>query len=266
MGNVHHPVRFPFGLRRALPRHPGDHMYEIALTRIFSVTMWYHFAFVAISVAMFGMTVGALVVYLRPGWFPAERLAHRPGRQRAALRRRHRVQPADPARRAVHGGLSLLGLYTVVLTYVVVAVPFVFSGICVTLALTRFPRQLPSLYGVDLLGAAVRVRDRHRGAGHHRRAHHRGGDRAHRVRGGRALPGPDRRRPAPGRSADRDHGPGHVRGRGQPADRRSGLAAARAVWAKVDGSRSRCSRSGTRSRGSRSSAIPRGRRCPGAGD
>ena len=37
--------------------------------------MWYHFAFVAISVAMFGMTVGALVVYLRPGWFPPERLA-----------------------------------------------------------------------------------------------------------------------------------------------------------------------------------------------
>ena len=54
-------------------------MYEIALTRIFSVTMWYHFAFVAISVAMFGMTVGALVVYLRPGWFPAEQLARRLG-------------------------------------------------------------------------------------------------------------------------------------------------------------------------------------------
>jgi len=37
-------------------------MYEILLTRIFSVTMWYHFAFVAISVAMFGMTVGAILV------------------------------------------------------------------------------------------------------------------------------------------------------------------------------------------------------------
>lgn len=49
--------------------------YEIALTRIFSVTMWYHFAFVAISVAMFGMTVGALIVYLRPAWFPPERVA-----------------------------------------------------------------------------------------------------------------------------------------------------------------------------------------------
>ena len=45
-------------------------MYEVLLTRIFSVTMWYHFAFVAISIAMFGMTVGALVVYLQPAWFP----------------------------------------------------------------------------------------------------------------------------------------------------------------------------------------------------
>src|SRR5215203_3366045 len=48
-------------------------MYEVLLTRIFSVTTWYHFAFVAISVAMFGMTVGALIVYLRPSWFPLER-------------------------------------------------------------------------------------------------------------------------------------------------------------------------------------------------
>ncbi len=47
-------------------------MYEVLLTRIFSVTMWYHFAFVAISIAMFGMTVGALVVYLRPAWFPRD--------------------------------------------------------------------------------------------------------------------------------------------------------------------------------------------------
>ena len=46
-------------------------MYEIGLTRIFSVTMWYHFAFVAISVALFGMTVGALLVYLLPDAVPA---------------------------------------------------------------------------------------------------------------------------------------------------------------------------------------------------
>ena len=47
-------------------------MYEILLTRIFSVTMLYHFAFVALSVAMFGLTAGALVVYLAPHLFPPE--------------------------------------------------------------------------------------------------------------------------------------------------------------------------------------------------
>jgi hypothetical protein len=35
---------------------------EIMLTRIFSVTMWYHFAFLAISVAMFGTSFGAVLV------------------------------------------------------------------------------------------------------------------------------------------------------------------------------------------------------------
>src|SRR5262250_1963366 len=48
-------------------------MDEILLTRIFSVTMWYHFAFAAISLAMFGMTVGALRVYQHPEVFAQSR-------------------------------------------------------------------------------------------------------------------------------------------------------------------------------------------------
>src|SRR3954451_9707453 len=35
---------------------------ELFLTRIFSVTMWYHFAFMAISLAMFGLAAGAGLV------------------------------------------------------------------------------------------------------------------------------------------------------------------------------------------------------------
>ena len=49
-------------------------MYEIVLTRIFSVAMWYHFAFVAISVALFGLTVGALIVHLRPQSFTDDKV------------------------------------------------------------------------------------------------------------------------------------------------------------------------------------------------
>src|SRR5574339_1154255 len=48
--------------------------YQLLLTRTFSVTMYYHFAFVAISVTMFGMAVGAIAVYLRPRWFVSERV------------------------------------------------------------------------------------------------------------------------------------------------------------------------------------------------
>jgi hypothetical protein len=130
-------------------------MYEIALTRIFSVTMWYHFAFVAISVAMFGMTVGALVVHLVPGWFPPDRVAHRLAASAllfgvgiVASLLTHLTVPFV-------AGFSLLGFYTIAFTYVVIAVPFVFSGIAVTLALTRFPAQVARLYAVDLLGAAA---------------------------------------------------------------------------------------------------------------
>src|SRR5687768_2317194 len=130
-------------------------MYEIALTRIFSVATWYHFAFVAISVAMFGMTVGALVVYLRPAWFPPQHVSR--GLGASALLFGLAIVMSLLTQLAVPfaAGLSLLGVYTVVFIYVVVAVPFLFSGISVTLALTRFPRQLPTLYAVDLLGAAA---------------------------------------------------------------------------------------------------------------
>ena len=62
-------------------------MYEIVLTRIFSVTMWYHFAFVAISVALFGLTAGALLVHLLPGSLPRRRRASAALAVLAALQR-----------------------------------------------------------------------------------------------------------------------------------------------------------------------------------
>src|ERR1700749_4129291 len=41
-------------------------MTELALTRIFSVTMYYHFAFLAISIALFGLSASGVCVYLAP--------------------------------------------------------------------------------------------------------------------------------------------------------------------------------------------------------
>ena len=50
-------------------------IFQIVQTRILSVIAWYYLAFFAISVAMLGMTVGAVRVYLRREQFRPERLA-----------------------------------------------------------------------------------------------------------------------------------------------------------------------------------------------
>src|SRR5271156_5225075 len=47
----------------------GSLMYEIVLTRLLSVLSWQYLAFVSGSMAMLGMTAGALFVQLRPHLF-----------------------------------------------------------------------------------------------------------------------------------------------------------------------------------------------------
>ena len=39
-------------------------MTELALTRIFSVMMYYHFAFLAISIALFGLSASGVFAYV----------------------------------------------------------------------------------------------------------------------------------------------------------------------------------------------------------
>src|SRR5437588_4525766 len=41
---------------------------ELSLTRIFSVVFYYHFAFLAISIALFGLGLGGVFSYFVAGW------------------------------------------------------------------------------------------------------------------------------------------------------------------------------------------------------
>ena len=41
---------------------------ELALTRIFSVVFYYHFAFLAISIALFGLGLGGVFSYVVATW------------------------------------------------------------------------------------------------------------------------------------------------------------------------------------------------------
>src|ERR1700722_10951532 len=41
---------------------------ELGLTRLFSVVLFYHFAFLAISIALLGLGAGGVFAYLKKGW------------------------------------------------------------------------------------------------------------------------------------------------------------------------------------------------------
>src|SRR5512137_1691251 len=48
---------------------------ELLFTRIFSVTLYYHFAFMVISLALFGLGLSGVMLYLHPERYPEEKLA-----------------------------------------------------------------------------------------------------------------------------------------------------------------------------------------------
>jgi hypothetical protein len=130
-------------------------MYEILLTRIFSVTMGYHFAFMAVSLAMFGMTAGAIFVYIYPNKFPAENI------NTIIARYAFYFSIATIISFLLHlfipfiHGMSVVGIAVTVFTYAEISVPFIFSGVCITLLLTRFPLSVNKLYASDLVGASI---------------------------------------------------------------------------------------------------------------
>ena len=129
--------------------------YQLLLTRTFSVTMYYHFAFVAISVTMFGMAVGAIAVYLGPRLFVAQRvtrhLAIGSSLFAATIVLSYLTHLSIPFLIEP----SLVSAYALALTYAALAVPFVMSGIVVSLALTRFPQQVGALYAAAVVGRAL---------------------------------------------------------------------------------------------------------------
>ncbi len=138
-------------------------MYEVLLTRVFSVTMWYHFAFMAISIAMFGMTFGALLVFLLPGRFrPERRQAQLAGASllfAAGVIASFLAHLSLPWLFARGGDLSQgRWLLCVGLTFLVTLAPFVGSGVAVALALTGAggpAGAVGRLYAADLAGASL---------------------------------------------------------------------------------------------------------------
>jgi len=130
-------------------------VFQIVQTRILSVVAWYYFAFFAISVAMLGMTAGAVWIYLRSDRVSPDNLAT--WLSDTALL----TALSMPASVAVQFSLitslvaTVASLLSVSLLMAVMAAPYAFAGITVSLALTRSPFPVGLVYAVDLVGAAL---------------------------------------------------------------------------------------------------------------
>jgi hypothetical protein len=128
---------------------------ELALTRVFSATMYYHFAFLAISVALFGAGASGVAVFLLD-----ERLRRRPTEVLLAVFTLAFAAGVVVALVAVltnplstSPGKS--NFWSIALIYVSTAIPFVFAGCAITLAITRYASDASRVYLFDLAGAAA---------------------------------------------------------------------------------------------------------------
>jgi hypothetical protein len=126
--------------------------FEIALTRFFSITLSYHFAFMVISIAMLGIGASGTLLSLRPQLrravlVPVYGLLFAAAVPLASMTAN--MIPFDPARLSWDRmQLLLLALY-----YVVLAAPFFCFGLIVSTMFTLFPGRSGVVYAADLLGA-----------------------------------------------------------------------------------------------------------------
>ena len=120
---------------------------ELSLTRIFSVVFYYHFAFLAISIALFGLGAGGVLSYYISG-------------EGKAL---YRTLGAVSAANALSVVVSLVmilsmaggqGFWRFAAIYFISSIPFVLSGITISLAIAATISRVDRVYFFDLLGAA----------------------------------------------------------------------------------------------------------------
>ena len=128
---------------------------ELSLTRLFSVVLFYHFAFLAISVALLGLGAGGVFAYLRRNWlarFETRRLA-------GLLCTINAISIFLTLEVVLHVPVSLelsrWNLLRLTAIYLTSTVPFFFTGLVFSLVFARETLHVTRLYGADLLGGAL---------------------------------------------------------------------------------------------------------------
>ena len=128
---------------------------ELALTRLFSVVLFYHFAFLAISIALLGLGAGGVFAYLGKSWLakvPTQKLASRLCMANAALI----VAVLEIVLHVpVALDVSRQNFLRLTVLYLAAALPFLLTGLLFSVVFARETKRIPRLYGADLCGGAL---------------------------------------------------------------------------------------------------------------
>ena len=120
---------------------------ELSLTRIFSVVFYYHFAFLAISIALFGLGAGGVFSYAVIGW-------------KGELFSKMGLLSAANSLLVILAVLVVLAQgkdpsgACLALIYFTCALPFFISGTIVSLAVSETIQRVDRVYFFALVGAA----------------------------------------------------------------------------------------------------------------
>jgi len=129
-------------------------MTELALTRIFSVIMYYHFAFLAISIALFGLSASGVFAYVARGWLGRYSVGRLLAVESLVYAVATLVALFFLVRLRVGLSYSPENLRLMLAIYGLAALPFFTGGLVITLAISRLTARLNAVYAADLLGAA----------------------------------------------------------------------------------------------------------------
>src|SRR5438067_4636015 len=130
-------------------------MTELALTRIFSVTMYYHFAFLAISIALFGVSASGVTAYIARRRLAARSTQILLATESVAYAAATVVALYFLVRLRVGLNYSPRNLALMLTIYALAALPFFTGGLVITLAISRFASRINAVYAADLTGAAL---------------------------------------------------------------------------------------------------------------
>ncbi|MFH1624265.1 MAG: hypothetical protein ABID54_03810 [Pseudomonadota bacterium] len=131
--------------------------FEVSLTRMFSVSLWYHFAFMVVGIAMLGFGASGSFLMLFPTIVNRELskvLSLTTIAFSVSVLLSYLVVnkiPFDPARMS----WDYNQIFYVLGYYFFLSIPFFFSGLTISTAIVRLPGRISYLYFSDLLGAGM---------------------------------------------------------------------------------------------------------------